>query len=311
MAKHSRGKQKKTPLARYTAIALIAVAAVCTLLEALGIDVSGSINALLGGSSKKCSETVSVDFIDVGQGDCILVQSDKGNMLIDCGEAEQADKVINYIKSQNITELDYVVATHPHSDHMGAMSSVISNFKVDNVIMPELPDKDVPTSRFFEKFLDACDKANLRITNAETGMKIDLGEACADVIAPPKSCNGANDYSVGIVLTHGENTFVFTGDAEKAGEENMIKSGLLKDCDVYKAGHHGSNTSSSDELLDVIKPEYAVIMCGVNNSYGHPQDGALKRITKYTGKDNIYRTDLLGTIVFKSDGENLAVTSER
>ena len=153
---------------------------------------------------------------------------------------------------------------------------------------------------------------NIEIKNPAVGDKIQIGSAEALVIAPNnKEYSNTNNYSIGIILTHGENSFIFTGDAEASAEEEMINNGLLKDIDVYKAGHHGSSTSSSEEFLDVIKPEYAVIMCGEGNSYNHPNDDAMERIKKYVPEENIFRTDLNGSIVAESDGKAINFRTER
>ncbi len=256
--------------------------------------------------------SLEVHYIDVGQGDCILIESGGENMLIDCGESSESDEVTAYLQNQNISKIDYLVGTHPHSDHMGGMSTVVDNFEISNFYMPYLPDDDIPTTKYFEKLLLSLENKNLKVKNLNVGDKIQLGSAEILVVAPNHAEYGnTNNYSIGIILEHGDNSFIFTGDAEKLAEEEMIANGLLRDIDVYKAGHHGSSTSSSEEFLDAIKPEYAVIMCGEGNSYGHPNDDAVERISKYVPAENIFRTDLKGSIVAKSNGKTINFTSER
>lgn len=256
--------------------------------------------------------SVEVHYIDVKQGDCIFIESDGQNMLIDCGESSEADEVTAYLQEHNISRINYLVGTHPHSDHMGGMSAIVDNFEIDNFYMPYLSDDKMPTTKYFEKLLMSLDAKGLEITNPEVGNKIILGDAEILVVAPnDKKYSNTNNYSIGLILTHGDNSFIFTGDAETLAEKEMINNGLLKDIDVYKAGHHGSSTSSSEEFLDVIKPEYAVIMCGTGNSYGHPNDDALERIGKYVSPKNLYRTDLYGSIVAKSNGSSITFTTER
>lgn len=253
---------------------------------------------------------LSVHFIDVGQGDSILVSSNGANMLIDCGESEKTDHVIRYLRESGVKRLDYVVATHPHSDHMGGMYKIIDEFDIGEVIIPHLADKDIPTTRFFEKFLDSCENKRCRMTEAEEGRVLALGEASAEIISPNSEEYGnLNNYSVGIFLTHGQNSFVMTGDAESPAEAEMLASGRIRHASVYKAGHHGSSTSSSKKFLSAVSPDYVVISCGAGNSYGHPNESAIKRITEYT--DKIYRTDLCGSIVFESDGTELTIWTER
>lgn len=254
--------------------------------------------------------SLSVHFIDVGQGDSVLIASKGGNMLIDCGESESSDYVIRYLRERGITRLDYVVATHPHSDHMGGMYKVINEFDIGEVIIPHLDDSDIPTTRFFERFLDSCDAEGCTLTEAEAGRVIALGEASAEIISPnSKDYGSLNDYSVGIFLTHGKNSFIMTGDAEVLSESEMAESGRLRHAAVLKAGHHGSSTSSSTAFIEAISPEYAVISCGEGNSYGHPSEAVIKKLMKYT--DKIYRTDLCGSIVFESNGADLTVRTER
>lgn len=256
--------------------------------------------------------SLEVHYIDVKQGDCILIESEGQNMLIDCGESSQSDEVTAYLQAHNISKIDYLVGTHPHSDHMGGMSTIVDNFEVSDFYMPYLPDDDIPTTKYFEKLLLSLENKNIEIKNPAVGDKIQIGSAEALVIAPNnKEYSNTNNYSIGIILTHGENSFIFTGDAEASAEEEMINNGLLKDIDVYKAGHHGSSTSSSEQFLDVIRPEYAVIMCGEGNSYNHPNDDAMERIKKYVPEENIFRTDLNGSIVAESDGKAINFRTER
>lgn len=231
-------------------------------------------------------------------------------MLIDCGESEAVDRVIRFLNEKGVKKLDYVVATHPHSDHMGGMYKIVDNFDIDQIIVPHLDGKDTPTTRYYEKFLDSCEAKGLFLTEAEVGRNIDLGDAKIEIIAPcSESYDNTNNYSVGLFLTHGENTFIFTGDAEALAEKEIAESGKLRHADVYKAGHHGSSTSSSEKFMAAITPDYAVISCGEGNSYGHPNEKALKEISQYT--DKIYRTDLSGTVTFISDGKNLTVSTEK
>lgn len=295
--------EKKTPSIK--TICYSAVAVIIILIFSIFVDHSDNTdNNSLG--------NIQVHYIDVGQGDCILIEAEGENMLIDCGESSKSDEVLAYLQSQNISHLDYLVGTHPHSDHMGGMSTVVDNLEIDNFYMPYLPDDDIPTTKYFEKLLLSLENKNMEIKNPEAGDKIRLGSAELTVISPnQKEYSNTNNYSIGFILTHGDNSFIFTGDAEASAEEEMINNGLLRDIDVYKAGHHGSSTSSSEAFLDVIKPEYAVIMCGEGNSYGHPNDDAVERIKKYVTEENILRTDFKGSIVAKSDGKTIDFTSER
>ena len=266
-------------------------------------------NVFSGGFTPSVDE-LSVHYIDVGQGDSIYITSGDDGMLIDCGESGDTDRVISYLDNMGVSKINYVVGTHPHSDHMGGMSKIVEHFEIGEMIIPHIDDSDTPTTKYFERFLNACAEKNLSLTEAELGRKITLGDAELKIIAPNSlDYSNINNYSIGLIMHHGENSFIFTGDAEKLAEEEMIEKNLLEDIDVYKVGHHGSDTSSSMDFLNVIKPDYAVISCGEGNSYGHPNDITIENLSKFT--DKIYRTDLMGTIVFTSDGKSLDVKTER
>lgn len=254
--------------------------------------------------------SLSVHFIDVGQGDSTLIISNGETMLIDCGESSASKDVIDYLSEVGVKKIDHLVATHPHSDHMGGMAAVINAYDVGEIIMPKLADNDIPTSKYFEKFIDACEAKNLEISQAELGQTIKIGGARAKVVAPcSDDYDDVNNYSVSLDISFGKTSFLLIGDAEALSEKEMIKNGTLSHATVYKAGHHGSRYSSCKEFLQVVAPEYAVISCGEGNSYGHPNKEALDRISKYT--DKIYRTDLSGDVVMTSDGEKIKVTTER
>lgn len=253
---------------------------------------------------------ISVHFIDVGQGDCVYITGNGENMLIDCGESSQADKVIGYLEKQGVDRLDCVVATHPHSDHMGGMSKIVSEFDIGEFIIPHLADNDIPTTMYFNRFLDAVEEKQVKLTEAKVGRKKEICGGEWEIIAPNSGdYSNANNYSVGLFLRHGENSFIFTGDAETSAEKEMLSAGRVSHADVYKVAHHGSDTSTSDDFLSAVSPDIAVISCGADNSYGHPCDSTLEKLKKFTNR--IYRTDLSGTIIITSDGEKLDVRTER
>lgn len=253
---------------------------------------------------------MQVHFIDVGQGDCIYIAAGTENMLIDCGEADESVRAVGYLRDMGVKRLDYVVGTHPHSDHMGGMDNIINAFEIGEFIIPHLDDEDIPTTSYFLRFLDAAEKHGVKLTEAVTGSEFTVGDAHCEIIAPNSDkYEDINNYSVGIVMRHGSRSFIFTGDAEGVAEREMIDGGRLGRVNVYKVGHHGSSSSSTAAFLGVIRPEVAVISCGAGNPYGHPTDAVIKRLSAYT--DNIYRTDLCGNIVITSDGSSLRVSAER
>lgn len=249
--------------------------------------------------------TTNVHFIDVGQGDSTLIESDGHYMLIDAGENNKADVVIQYLNNLQITHLDYVIGTHPHSDHIGGLDMVIEAFEVDKVILP--PKEH--TTKTFEDLLDAIADKGLKITKPVPGTVYDLGSASFQIIAPDRDYgDDLNNWSAGIRLTYGDTAFVLSGDAEAEAEHDIVKSGLDLQADVLKLGHHGSRTSSSNEFLDKVHPTYAVILCGRNNSYGHPHKEVMEKLKKRNIR--VYRTDLHGSIVASTDGTIINWTTE-
>ena len=251
----------------------------------------------------------SVHFIDVGQGDCTLVLSNNMAMLIDAGENGHETDVINYLRSMKIDKLDYIIATHQHSDHIGGIPEVLEEFDADNIIMPRLTKEQTPTNSTYKSFLTALQNSDARIISAKPGLKYQLGDAEFEILGPvTDDCEDINSMSAVTKITYGNNSFLVTGDAEKDEELEIVENGADLDCDVLRVGHHGSSTSSSREFLEAITPEICVISCGANNDYGHPHDKALKRISYQT--DEVFRTDICGSIVMTSDGENIVISYE-
>lgn len=250
-----------------------------------------------------------VHYVDVGQGDCELVECDGKYMLIDAGENGFETDVINYLNSHNIKELEYVVASHQHSDHIGGLSEVIDAFKVTNIIMPRLTKEQTPTNSTYRDFLKAVKASGAKVIEAKVGATYELGGGKFEILGPvTNDAEDINNMSVVMRFDHGENSFLFTGDAETEEENEIIENGSSLDCDVLKVGHHGSSTSSGKKFLDKVTPEICVISCGEDNSYGHPHKEITKRLKKYT--DETYRTDVCGSIVISSDGKELTVEYE-
>lgn len=250
------------------------------------------------------TQGLSVHFIDVGQGDSILAGSDGHYMLIDAGENDQADTVISYLKQAGVTSLDYVIGTHPHSDHIGGLDKVIDEFPVEKVILPPVEH----TTRTFEDVLDSVSNRGLKITKPVPGDTYSLGNASFTVVAPVRDYdNDLNNWSVGIRLVYGGNSFLMCGDAEAEAESDIVKSGITLQSDVLKAGHHGSSTSTSDIFLKAVSPSYVVIQCGEGNSYGHPHKETMEKLEK--AGCSVLRTDEDGTVVAVSDGRRITWNS--
>ena len=247
----------------------------------------------------KVNENFSVSFIDVGQADSVLIRNGNYNMLIDAGNNEDGEKLVNYFKSLGIEEFTYVFATHPHEDHIGGMDDIINNFKIDNYYM----SNKLSTTKTFMDVLDALDRRNLKYTVPNKGDTLKLGDANIKVIYPGDDKSNINDSSIVLKITYGKNSFLLTGDATSNVERKIYNEDIKSD--VLKVAHHGSSYSSTDVFLDKVKPYYAVISVGKNNIYNHPSNKTLEKLNKRNIK--VYRTDLDGTIVFISDGENLSV----
>lgn len=249
-----------------------------------------------------------VRFIDIGQGDATLIISDDETMLVDTGDKDETDTLVNYLQNAGIDKIDYLIATHPHADHIGEMPDVLNNFKVGKVIMPKVPKSQTPTSSIYKRTLKAIQNNGLKFT-AASDCQLELGSCKINLFTPKKTYKNLNDYSTLVKVVHGDNSFLITGDCEKDEEKDIMSQNFDLSADVLKAGHHGSRTSSSQEFLDLVAPQYAVISCGENNDYGHPHKEALKRLQKTANKVYITKDD--GTVIFKSNGRKLSAETSK
>ncbi len=247
------------------------------------------------------SGQMKVHFINVGQGDSILIQFHNGQtMLIDAGPD---DSVVSYLNQQGIKKINYLVATHPHADHIGGMAAVIRTFDIGKVYMPRVTH----TTKTYENVLLAIKAKGLKITSAKAGTEVFNQDGLkVNIVAPcGSSYDNLNNYSAVVKIQHGNTSFLFTGDAESLSEQQMLSSGANLKSDVLKVGHHGSSSSTTPSFLKAVSPKYAVFSCGAGNQYGHPHQETLSKLTNAGVKT--YRTDTNGTVIFVSDGKTLTI----
>lgn len=242
---------------------------------------------------------MSVHFIDVGQGDATLIINGEHAMLIDAGVDGSGTKLQSYLKKQGVERLDYLILTHTDADHIGAADVVITKMEIDTVFMGDFA-KDTVTYR---DTISALDAKSLSYSIPSAGSVYSLGDATFTIVAPNKAYDNANDFSIGLYLTKGNISFLFTGDAGENAEADMLAAGWNLDADVYHVGHHGSRYSSSQPFLDAVSPTYAVISCGEDNSYGHPHSQTLNALRSMGVK--VFRTDEQGTIIATTYGDEL------
>lgn len=245
-----------------------------------------------------------VHYIDVGQGDSILIQTKEKNMLIDSGPNDSIRKLSSYLNSLHIKKLDYVIATHPHEDHIGNMDYILKKYTVTTFMAPKV----TTNSSYFNDMITELKHKNMNISTIRFGNKntnINLGDNIkVEVLGPVKDkYEKLNNYSAVIRISYNNTSFLFTGDCEKEEENDILKNNTNIHSDVLKVGHHGSSTSTTKDFLDAVSPKIAVISVGKDNSYNHPSSSTLSTLKKYGC--TIYRTDKDGNITLKSDGENI------
>lgn len=269
--------------------------------EQISSSVQGTDN-----SSDNTSELI-VHFLDVGQADCTLIQLPNGEeVLIDAGNYGDGSYITSYLKNLNVDDIEYLILTHPHEDHIGSAKEIINNFTVEKIYMPDV----LTDSKFYESTMLAIEDKGIETIFAKPGLKIIDSPDLKFQLLSPKSMyySELNEYSAAARLEYSDTSFLFMGDAESVSELEMLGGGFNLDSDVLKAGHHGGRTSSSRDFLQAVTPEYSIISCGEDNSYGHPHIETLNRLSDIGSE--IYRTDELGTIVFLSDGQSISIASD-
>jgi len=261
---------------------------------------------MAGSGIGSATENLTVHFIDVGQGDAILLEYGDREMLVDAGDNGKGDDVANFVKGEGVTSLDYVVATHPHADHIGGMSVILDEFPIGNFIDSGYPH----TTKTYEDMLNKIDSKNIPFTTVKRGDKIDFASGITVEVLNPGSSyftDDLNQNSVVLKVTDGQVSFLLMGDAGIEAENAIMHDRYDVDADILKVGHHGSRTASGATFISAVSPDVSVIEVGEDNDYGHPHAEALEILQKAS---TIYRTDYDGTVTVTTDGSTYTVNTE-
>ena len=303
VTRRKRGKNNN----RFLFILFIALCSIIAAWHLGSSNLQGTVSGINGteasvAEGRAAESSLVVHFIDVGQGDATLIQTSAGNVLIDGGDRRTADTVVRYLQNSGVDRIAYVIATHPHADHIAGLVNVLNTFDVDTIIMPRVAHTTVT----FERLLDAIETNDVTVREPSAGSSLTLGDTVFTIVAPISTgYRNLNNYSVSVRVAHGSVAFLFTGDAEAESENEMLTGDHNLSAQVLHIGHHGSNSSTTQAFLDAVSPEIAVISLGAGNSYGHPHVEVVNRLEG--AGVTIYRTDLQGTIVMSTDGTILTV----
>ncbi len=308
---------KKNSKATVSGIFCLAIAIIAILIQNIfGIDIFEVLEkAGLESGNRKPNQNngnivlqageMIVHFLDVEQGLCILVQSEGENLIYDGGERDTADEVVDYLEKHGVETIDYMISSHYDSDHVAGLIDCLEAFEVEHVISSDY----VHESKTYEKFMAAVEAEGLEAEHPAVGESFTFGNGGFTILAPETTDeDDSNANSVAIKLVNGNHSFIITGDAEMKNESEMCNTGIDLQCDVLVPGHHGSATATSWDFLEATLPEYAVISCGMGNSYGHPHEETMEKLE--SANVEVYRTDLQGTITVTSDGKNLTWSQE-
>ena len=262
---------------------------------------------LAGGRRQMLPEDypLNVFFFDVGEGDCELLRCEDVNVLIDGGEVDCAYKTEQYLRACGVETIDCYILTHPHSDHIGAASHIISSFTVSQVMTTAFTELNLPTTKAYDDMLSAVEAAGTELLHVSGGQSYDFGPLHLDILSPLADTDDYNDMSITVRAAYKSRSFLLMGDASSAVEAQLLNADITLQSNVLKTGHHGSDSATSEPFLKAAAPDYAVISCGAGNLYGHPSPQTLNLLMKYEAE--ILRTDVNGTIQFYGNGKKLFV----
>lgn len=315
MAKRTRKRSTSTYRKRKSKNKYTAYLILLGLLATIYISHSGNISweqvfETFGVSdsvalSPEYEDELSVHVLDVGKADAIYIHCGDKDVLIDAGDVDITKPVTEYLKRKHVEKLDLVMVSHQHRDHFGGMKDIINTFPISRFMMPELPASLTPTGKTYESVLLALRDKNMHLEKPPVGESFELGNMNFQILGPLKPYDSMNNNSIVVKLSYGDNSFLFTGDAEKDAEKDILKANYDLRCDVLKVGHHGSATSTTQAWLNAINPRFAVVSVGPDRN-NLPKADTIKRL-KSSGAE-VYRTDLNGTVVFCSNGKDIRVS---
>lgn len=270
----------------------------------LAVGIVSALYAKQGRILPLSSEDHYVDFIDCGQGDSTLLVSDGVVTLVDATTDDEAERVLDHLKARGICTIDHFVLTHPHEDHIGGAEEVLEQFQVKNIYMKRPTAGTEPTTSVYLNLLKEIKNQGMKVHAVKPDDRFQCGSFEIQILGPVAEYEDLNDQSIVLRAQYGETSFLITGDQETTAEKDLVaRYGPSLKSTVLKAGHHGSSTSSGKAFLKAVSPEYAVISCGEDNSYGHPHRSLLDRLEER--EIPYYRTDTQGTITFYTDGVRL------
>lgn len=267
-----------------------------------------SVIGIVDGVERQDSD-FAVYYLDVGQSDCTVIICDDEVLLIDLGTVNQIHNIRESLFSLEISEIDYMIVTHQHDDHMAGASEIMKHYTVSNIMMPKLSKINSVDSLTYQDLINNIAENNVNPVAVSSGYSFMLGSALVEVLSPLQQDENLNNMSVVLKITYGDTSFLFQGDSEKEIEKQLLNSGMNLKANVLKIGHHGSDTSSQSNYLKAVNPDYAVVSCGTDNTYGHPNSNVIDRLEDNGIKP--YITSLDGNITAISDGKSITIITEK